>query len=92
MEHVETLRPLVSGDYVAHSVVADVPHVDATRGVREHLEDVIFRPGIGVAGAEGLVLFPDLLPFPFRFTRVVPLRLHPGHTFNGRHVARIARQ
>jgi hypothetical protein len=44
VEDVEALRPLRAGQHVAHRVVADVPHVDAPRGVGEHLEHVVLRP------------------------------------------------
>src|SRR3990167_8230572 len=52
----------VAGHHVADCVVADVAHVDASRRVREHLEEVILRAG-GVGGrAETAVAVPARLP------------------------------
>ena len=59
-------------DDVAEHVVADVPHVQLARGVREHLEHVrllarVGRAGLaGVGDVEGAALVPDLLPLAAR--------------------------
>ena len=49
MQHVEAAHPLHARDDVANHVVADVPDVGVPRGVGEHLEAVVLRPG-GVLG------------------------------------------
>ena len=62
MEDVEALGPLQPGDDVAHRVVADMAHVDAPRGIGEHLEHVVFRPRPVDRRLEAAALLPDLLP------------------------------
>ena len=73
MQHVEAPRPLVARDHVAHRIIAHMAHMDAARRIGKHLQHVIFRPRIVVAGAEHRRLVPDLLPFGFRFAGVVAL-------------------
>src|SRR5581483_9520707 len=53
---------LIAGHHVAHGVVAHVAHVDAPRRIGEHLQHVVFRPRVVVAGAENAALVPGLLP------------------------------
>ena len=66
----------VTGDHVAHRVVADVPHVDAPRWVGKHLEHVIFRACVVVAGLEDLTFVPDTLPVRLGFAGVVAVGTH----------------
>ena len=47
VEHFVALHPPVAGDDVAHRVIADMAHVDAPRGIGEHLEHV----GLGLVAA-----------------------------------------
>ena len=63
-------------DHVAHRVVAHVPHMDAARRIREHLEHVVFRPRIGVQRLEDARLRPGLAPFRLGFAHVVAFRTH----------------
>ena len=76
VEDVEPLRPHEARHHVAHGVVAHVPHMDAARRIGEHLEDVIFRARVVVAGPEDLPVGPGLLPFRLGFLGVVTLRDH----------------
>ena len=62
MEHVEAAGALVAGNDVAHGVVADMAHVDAARGVREHLEDVVFGLLHILFDGEGVAPVPCRLP------------------------------
>ena len=52
MQHVEAHGALVARHHVAHRVVAHVPHVDAPRRIGEHLQHVVFRARVVVAGGE----------------------------------------
>ena len=62
MQHGVTHGPLEARHHVAHRVIAHMPHMDAPRRVGEHLEDVVFRPGIVVFGGVNALLVPQLLP------------------------------
>jgi hypothetical protein len=76
MQHVEAPRPLVARHHVAHRVIAHMAHMDAPRRIGEHLQDVVFRPRILVAGREDLPLVPEFLPTRLRFAGVVALGGH----------------
>jgi hypothetical protein len=80
VQHVEALGALVAGDHVAHGVVAHMAHMDAPRGVGEHLEHVVFGPGVVVARLEDAARLPDLLPARLGLTRVVALARHSRRT------------
>jgi hypothetical protein len=81
VQHGVAARAHEAGDHVAHGVVAHVAHVDAPRGVGEHLEDVVFLargfpggggPGEGVGGrAEDALGVPGGLPAGFGLAGVV---------------------
>ena len=56
------LHPAEAGDHVAHRVIADVPHVDAPRGVGEHLQYIgLWLVAVAVSG-KAAGLGPSLLP------------------------------
>ena len=76
MKHVEALCSLVTGEDVAHGVVARVANMDTPRRVGEHLKHVAFRPGISVGGVKDVCFLPDLLPMLFPFGRVVSFSGH----------------
>ena len=62
VQHFIALHAPIARDHVPHRVVADVPHVDAPRGIGKHLEHV----GLGLVaiavGAERARLVPSCLP------------------------------
>src|SRR5262249_49653535 len=58
---------------VAHGVIAHVAHMDAPGGVGEHLEHVIFRPGVVVSGLEDFAISPNFLPAGLGLAGVVAL-------------------
>ena len=62
MKHLVPLHPPVAGDHVAHRVIAHVAHVDAPRGIGEHLQHI--GPGLVAAAvrAERSRFVPALLP------------------------------
>ncbi len=64
MHHIEAARPAVAGNDITQRVVADMPHMDLARGVREHLEHIVFRAGIlrPVGDGEAGAVLPGLLP------------------------------
>ncbi len=77
MKHFMTLHPAEARDDVAHRVVAHMAHVDAPRGIGEHLEHI----GLGLAavavGREAVFFGPPRLPAAVGLGRVeTPVR-HP---------------
>src|SRR5437899_1923607 len=83
VEHAPARHPPLARDHVADRVVAHVAHVDASGGVREHLEHVV--RGLARLGArrEGARLLPAALPLRLDRLRVVaalPLRLRHPHS------------
>ena len=76
MEHVEPHGAFVARDHVAHGVVAHVPHMDAPRRIGEHLEHVVLRARVVVAGGEDVPLVPHLLPTRLRLAGVVAFGGH----------------
>ena len=65
VQHIVPCRDLIAGDHIAHGVIADVAHVDAPRGIREHLKHIILRLVSGADRLEHFVFFPGLLPAGF---------------------------
>ena len=90
VQHVEAARALVARHHVAHRVVAHMAHMDAPRGVREHLEHVILRPRIVVARGEYRPVGPDLLPLLLGFADVVAFGPHVSEVSFSRNVRRTA--
>src|SRR5207249_1986690 len=64
-------------------VVADMAHMDAPRGIREHLEHVVFRSGLVFARNEAVSFRPRLLPAGLRLARIIAfdigVRIHEKH-------------
>ena len=58
MQHVVAAGAPVAGDHVAHGVVAHVTHMNAAGRIGKHLEDVVFRAGVGVQRPEDARLGP----------------------------------
>ena len=67
VQHVEAAHPLVTRQDVGGGVAFGVAHMQtAPAGVWEHVEDVVLRLAATVVRrAEGLVLFPIVLPLGF---------------------------
>ena len=76
MQHAVPAGPRVPGEHVPQRVDPDVTHVDATRWIREHLQDVPVRCARRRRRAVDLRRFPSLLPLGFKFSGIVS-----GHTF-----------
>src|SRR5437763_17195233 len=77
MQHVKALGTAIAGDEIAHRVIADMPDMELARGVRKHLEDIIFRPRRILARDEAVALPPDALPFRLVFAKAVARRAGP---------------
>ena len=63
MEDIEAAGTPVSGDDIAEGVVANMPHMDPSRRIGEHFQNVIFRlfrPGLG---GKAVAVVPARLPF-----------------------------
>ena len=74
VQHVEAPHGLVARHHVADGVVADVPHVDAPRGVGKHLQAVELGAGRVGRHLEGPGVFPDLLPGGFDLPEGIAVR------------------
>ena len=76
-QHVVAAPPAQMGDDVAERVVEDVPHVQLTRGVGQHLDDVrllaLDLAGLGVRRVEGALVLPDALPALLDLLWLVPI-------------------
>jgi len=77
MQHVVSVHALEPGDNVANGIVAYVPHVDTSRGIREHLQDVVFGAGRIDFAMKHALFFPDALPFGLYMLRIVTLHDSP---------------
>ena len=84
VQHLEPAHLLVARQHVAHRIVADVAHVDAPRGIGEHLEDVAFRLGAVRIGGEGARRFPCALPASVGNGRIETGISHFGLSVEGR--------
>jgi hypothetical protein len=80
MQDVVAERALMTGDHVAHRVVARMADMDAPGRIGEHLEHVVFRPRVRIVGLEELRLRPGLLPLRFSFAGIVTFGCHAGGT------------
>src|SRR5262249_38629843 len=78
VEDVVPAHPLVSGEEVADRVDAHVPHVDAARRVREHLEAVELRAARIDVDSELLARLPRRLPLGLDLLEGIAVR---GHDF-----------
>ena len=76
MQHVAAHGATEARHHVAHRIVAHVPHMDAARRIREHLQHVIFRPRVVVGGGKKPGLVPGLLPAGFGRARIVSFGCH----------------
>ena len=85
MNNVESTHRLVPGHHITDSVVAHVSHVDSSRGVGKHFQEIIF----GFAGIFGYVenplIFPNLLPFGFDFAGAISGLHLASRIFNTKH-------
>ena len=73
MQDVVAVHMQVARVHIADRVVADMPHVDVARRVREHLEDVLRGPRARGRNFEQRVLLPLFLPFWLYCVRIVCL-------------------
>ena len=82
VQNVETARTFIPRDYIAHRIIPHMSHVNATRRIREHFQDIVFRAtGIVVSG-KTLSIFPRCLPEAFSFFERVAVGF-----IRGRHLA-----
>jgi len=67
MQNTETLYHFIPCSDITDGVVPDMAHMDFSRGIRKHLQQVIFLFSGVILRAESLILEPDSLPFFFDF-------------------------
>ena len=65
MHHGEAAAPVEAGHHIPDRVIPDMAHVDAARGIGQHLEAVEPGPFGKVRRAKGAVPLPALLPLRF---------------------------
>ena len=75
MQDVVTLGAHIAGHHVTQRVVAHMPHVDAARGIGEHLELVALGLLALVLGVEAAAFGPHLLPVLLAYGRACSVRL-----------------
>src|SRR5262245_4219823 len=73
MQYAIAHGALITGDHVPHRVIAHMTHMNAPRGVWEHLEHVVFRSWIVVSGREDAAISPNFLPTGLGLAGVVAL-------------------
>ena len=71
VEDVEALHPFETAEDIPYGVVAYMPHVDSSGGVRKHLQAVKLG-SVGIfLGAEGLLIVPAFLPLLLQGMKIV---------------------
>ncbi len=76
VQHIVAPGALVARDHIAHRVIARVADVNAPGRIGEHLEHIVFRPPVIIAGLEQLCLVPGFLPAGFCDTGIVTFGCH----------------
>src|SRR5215471_5368284 len=72
MKNFVTLQPLISGPAIRQDVTPPVAYMQSrSRGIREHIEAIVFRPWILIARFMQLVGNPVLTPPRLDLSRVV---------------------
>ena len=72
IEHVETLQSLVAGIDITGDITQWVSHMQSCpRGVRKHVEHVVFLFRLVLGHAIGFSFYPSALPFLFDFPEIV---------------------
>ena len=65
MEDVVAAHRLETGDDIADRIDPDMPHVDAARRIRKHLQAIVFGKRAVLSNAKDTLRGPTLLPFGF---------------------------
>ena len=55
-------HPLIAGDHVAHSIIADMTDMDAARRIGKHFQHIGAGFGRHVVGDKGRLFIPNFLP------------------------------
>ncbi len=64
MQNIETLMPLDPRIDITGNISQRMPYMKTCSGrIRKHVKNIKFRSGGTVRGFEGLVVFPEFLPF-----------------------------
>ena len=71
MQDVKALHTFIARHDIADGVVAYMPHMDFSRRVGKHLQQVVFLFRRVFSYLEGFFLFPFFLPFLFDGRRIV---------------------
>ena len=62
VQNVEALHAIVASNNVANRIVAGVAHVNVTRGIREHFQDVLLGTPVFFMHLVDAAFFPSRLP------------------------------
>ena len=72
MEHIESFQSLVASKNIAGNVAQRMPHMKSgSRGIRKHIEHIIFGFVVIDFTAIRMVVAPPLLPFLFNFAKII---------------------
>jgi hypothetical protein len=71
MQNIKAQRTLEARNHIAHRIIAHVAHVNATRRIGEHLQDIIFGARMIFDSFETVGTRPGLLPGRFIFAVIV---------------------
>ena len=71
VQDVEALGPFITRDNITHSIISYVTHVNTSRRIREHFEDIIFGFGGVDLDIKAASFVPALLPLGLGFFNVI---------------------
>ncbi len=75
VKHIKTLQAFEARHNIADSVIAHMTHMNTTRRIRKHFQQVKVGLITVIIGFEALVIGPVSLPFFFDFAGVI-VRFH----------------
>src|SRR3989338_5777283 len=76
MQDIVTLHPFIAAVGIADSVIAHMAHMDFSRRIRKHLQEIIFLT-LGIrTDVKNFMLPPIFLPLFFNFSKMVSHSLY----------------
>ena len=71
VKYIFSAHPFISGNHITDGIVSHMAHVDFSRGIRKHLQKIIFFFRGFFQYFENIVFIPVFLPFRLNFMRVI---------------------